>query len=83
MNEPRFVVTDRLWAKLEPHLPGQASDSGVTAGDTACFSRRSSGGFAQGRHGAIFRPGSATGTASSGVSVDGRGQVFSRVYSKL
>ena len=37
MNEQRFVVTDQLWSKLEPHLPGKASDSGVTAKDNRLF----------------------------------------------
>lgn len=33
MNEQRFVVTDRVWRRLEPHLPGKASDAGATAKD--------------------------------------------------
>jgi len=37
MNEQRFVVSDRLWVKLAPQLPGKASDSGVTAKDTRLF----------------------------------------------
>jgi transposase len=31
MNEQRFVVTDALWQRLEPHLPGKVSDTGATA----------------------------------------------------
>ena len=37
MIEDRFVVCDSLWARLEPQLPGKASDSGVTALDNRLF----------------------------------------------
>ena len=37
MIEHRFVVTDRLWEKLEPLLPGKPTDSGVTAKDNRLF----------------------------------------------
>lgn len=37
MNEQRFVVSDGLWQRLEVHLPGKASDSGVTARDNRLF----------------------------------------------
>ncbi|MFV0333856.1 MAG: transposase, partial [Tropicimonas sp.] len=37
MNEERFVLTDRMWLRLEPHLPGKASDSGATAKDNRLF----------------------------------------------
>lgn len=37
MNEERFVLTDQVWQRLEPHLPGKASDSGVTAKDNRLF----------------------------------------------
>ena len=37
MNEQRFVVTDRVWERLEPHLPGKASDAGPTAKDNRLF----------------------------------------------
>ena len=37
MNDQRLVVTDRLWVKLEPRLPGKTSDSGVTARDNRLF----------------------------------------------
>ena len=37
MNEQRFVVSDHLWVKLEPQLPGKASDSGATAKDNRLF----------------------------------------------
>jgi len=39
MIEDRFVVSDGLWARLEPCLPGKASDSdsGVTAKDNRLF----------------------------------------------
>ena len=29
MNEQRFVVSDALWQRLEPHLPGKISDGPV------------------------------------------------------
>ena len=37
MDEQRFVVSDMLWRRLEPHLPGKASDCGVTAKDNRLF----------------------------------------------
>ena len=37
MIEDRFVVSDGLWMRLEAHLPGKASDSGVTAKDNRLF----------------------------------------------
>ena len=37
MNEQRFVVSDILWQRLEPHLPGKISDAGVTAKDNRMF----------------------------------------------
>ncbi len=37
MNEQRFVVSDILWQRLEPHLPGKASDAGITAQDNRMF----------------------------------------------
>ena len=37
MNEQRFVVSDRLWQRVEPNLPGKASDAGATAKDNRLF----------------------------------------------
>ncbi len=37
MFEKRFMVSDGLWTRLEPHLPGKAGDSGVTARDNRLF----------------------------------------------
>lgn len=37
MNEQRFVVTDQVWNRLGPHLPGKVSDAGVTAKDNRLF----------------------------------------------
>ena len=37
MNEQRFVVSDILWQRLEPHLPGKVSDAGATATDNRMF----------------------------------------------
>ncbi len=37
MDEQRFVVSDLLWGRLEPHLPGKASDCGMTAKDNRLF----------------------------------------------
>ena len=31
MNAQRFVVTDRVWQRLEPHLRRKASDAGATS----------------------------------------------------
>lgn len=37
MNTVRFVVTDGVWEKVSPHLPGKATDRGVTAADNRLF----------------------------------------------
>jgi transposase len=37
VDRDRFVVSDAVWAKVAPRLPGQASDSGVTAQDNRLF----------------------------------------------
>lgn len=37
MDEQRLVLTNRVWERLAPLLPGKASDSGVTAGDNRLF----------------------------------------------
>lgn len=37
MNEQRFVVSDALWQRLEPDLPGKVSDAGATAKDNRLF----------------------------------------------
>ena len=36
-SEHRFVITDRLWQRIAPLLPGKATDRGVTAGDNRLF----------------------------------------------
>ncbi len=37
MDEQRFVVSDVLWQRLEPHPPGKVSDAGATAKDNRLF----------------------------------------------
>ena len=37
MNEQRFVVSDILGQRLEPHFPGKVSDAGATAKDNRLF----------------------------------------------
>lgn len=37
MNKQRFAVTDHVRQRLEPHLPGKASDAGATAKDNRLF----------------------------------------------
>lgn len=37
MNRDRFGVSDGVWEKVAPLLPGKASDSGVTAKDNRLF----------------------------------------------
>ena len=37
MDEQRFVVSDTLWQRLEPHLPGKVSDAGATAKNNRLF----------------------------------------------
>ncbi len=33
MKSERFVITDNVWEKIWRHLPGKATDRGVTAAD--------------------------------------------------
>jgi transposase len=37
MDRDRFVVSDAVWEKVAPLLPGMVSDSGVTAKDNRLF----------------------------------------------
>ena len=37
MEHHRFVISDRIWARLSPLLPGKVSDSGVTGRDNRLF----------------------------------------------
>ena len=37
MDEQRSVVSEGIWTRLEPHLPGKKSDSGVTGKDNRLF----------------------------------------------
>ncbi len=37
MIHHRFVISDRLWRRIAPLLPGKATDRGVTAGDSCLF----------------------------------------------
>ncbi len=37
MNEERFVISDELWKKIAPLLPGKAGDPGATGRDNRRF----------------------------------------------
>ena len=37
MNKDRFVLNEAVWQRIAPHLPGKASDRGVTATDNRLF----------------------------------------------
>jgi len=37
MDEPRFVVSDEVWARMAPLLPGKEGDSGATGRDNRMF----------------------------------------------
>lgn len=37
MNRDRFVLNEAVWQRIAPHLPGKASDRGVTAADNRLF----------------------------------------------
>ncbi len=37
MRPERFVITDTMWAMMEPHLPGTDRDRGVTAKNNRLF----------------------------------------------
>ena len=37
INEQRFVMTDHVWQRLAPHLPGKAGDAGGRSKDHRLF----------------------------------------------
>ena len=37
MNTERLVIGEQVWEKVSPHLPGKATDCGVTAADNRLF----------------------------------------------
>jgi transposase len=37
MDTERLVIADEVWDKVSPHLPGKATDCGVTAADNRLF----------------------------------------------
>ena len=37
MNEERFVLTDEVWVRLAPHLPGKEGDAGGSGKDNRLF----------------------------------------------
>lgn len=37
MKEDRFVITDRMWALMEPDCLGKSTDPGRTGGDGRLF----------------------------------------------
>ena len=37
MNTERFVLSDDVWERIAPHLPGKITDCGVTASDNRMF----------------------------------------------
>ena len=37
MNTERLVLADEAWEKVSPHLPGKATDCGVTAANNRLF----------------------------------------------
>jgi transposase len=37
MDTERLVIADEVWEKISPHLPGKATDCGVTARDNRLF----------------------------------------------
>ncbi len=37
MSSTRFVISDEVWERMAPHLPGKITDVGVTAADNRLF----------------------------------------------
>ena len=82
MNEERFVVSDMLWRRLEPHLPGKISDAGATAKHNRLFLEAVLWRVRTGSPWRDLPPAFAVGTARSGSFEDRRKRAFSRVFSK-
>ncbi len=55
MNEDRTVLTDAMWARTCPMLPGKETDPGAARQWAGSFSRQCSGASAPDRPGATFR----------------------------
>ena len=82
MDEQRFVISDDVWGRLRPLLPGKPGDSGATAKTIGCFWRLFYGWCGRGCRGVICQRHSAIGTACSGVSEDGLKPEFSSLFSE-
>ena len=52
MNTEGFVIADKVWEKVSPHVPGKATDCGVTAADDRVFWKPFCGGSERGLRGA-------------------------------
>ena len=81
MDEDRFVISNELWEKIAPMLPGKAGDPGATGHDNRLFMKLYVGGLAQGSHGETFPKRSASGIRCSSGFADGRKSTYSSVFS--
>ena len=75
MDEDRLVISDELWAKIAPLLPGKARDAGATGRDNRRFMEAV---CEQGLPGVTCPRISATGIRFSNDFVDGQRPVCSR-----
>ena len=71
LERSRFVVSDAVWEKVAPLLPGKVSDPGATARDNRLFLEAVLWRVRTGANGAIGRLISVAGTVSSSGSAAG------------
>ena len=81
MDEDRFVISNELWEKIAPMLPGKAGTLGRQGMITGCSWKLYVGGLAQGSHGETFPKRSASGIRCSSGFADGRKSTYSSVFS--
>ena len=90
MDEDRFVISNELWEKIAPMLPGKAGDPGATGHDNRLFIEsvywRARTGCKILRtgvpsHGETFPKRSANGIRCSSGFADGRKSAYSSVFS--
>ena len=82
MDEQRFVISDDVWGRLRPLLPGKPGDSGATGKDNRLFLEAVLWRVRTGLPWRDLPKAFGNWTACSGVSEDGLKPEFSSVFSK-
>ena len=81
MDEDHFVISNELWEKIAPMLPGKAGDPRATGHDNRLFMEAVHWRARTGAHGETFPKRSASGIRCSIGFTDGRKSAYSSVFS--